>query len=305
MLAIFSSSLSLLRSDASDASGAAAGQRVGKDARGRPLAWCIVMSDSRPLNESGVEYWQVTARINRNYASLHGYGFVYAQVGVDFALNGSSDARTAPACVHPERGARVAAWCKVPAVAHALLHGIDGRACESVMYIDTDAIVTNRSMSIDGYLDRARAIGDEALVEPAPWSLLFSSNWWFQSDSLCSGLFWVRNTPDACGILRRWWDAAFDSHNLQHPWEQAPIAAAYHYPRAFGTRLRVMPTARNWHARAADGQLKPALPTEPQDPFTIHGLKASYGDAPVLAKALRASELEAGAAVAARARGGG
>ena len=91
-----------------------------------PLSWCVLMADSRPYATSRpLQDWQQVARVNEHYASIHGSGFAYSQVGAGVSWDGKP--KDAPACVHPDRGSRSAAWCKIPAIARVLLHGIGGR----------------------------------------------------------------------------------------------------------------------------------------------------------------------------------
>ena len=117
--------------------------------------WCIVMSDTRALSteKDPRSVWSLTAHINHAYASLHGYGFAFYQVD--------------GACAHLQQGARDASWCKVVALAHALLHGVQNRRCDRILYLDTDAHVTNETLSVDQYLERARLRGDDALASGA------------------------------------------------------------------------------------------------------------------------------------------
>ena len=183
--------------------------------------WCIVMSDTRALSteKDPRSVWSLTARINHAYASLHGYGFAFYQVD--------------GACAHLQQGARDASWCKVVALAHALLHGVQNRRCDRILYLDTDAHVTNETLSVDQYLERARLRGDDALATGADraddsWLLLFSSNFWFEPDSINAGVFIVRAgvaTMQSCGLLRRWWDARFDAQS--HLAEQEPMESMY------------------------------------------------------------------------------
>ena len=132
-----------------------------------PFQWCVVMSDTR-RTDAKTEFWQLTAAINRLYAASHGYGFLRAKLQHNAT---SSPSKLATACSHAVHGPRAAPWCKIPVVAHAALHGVLGRRCSSIMYLDSDAYVSDPSLSIDAYLGRARRLGDEAVApgsgEPA------------------------------------------------------------------------------------------------------------------------------------------
>ena len=54
------------------------------------------------------------------------------------------------------------------------------------------------------------------------------SNAPYVTDGLCTGVFWLRNTPQACGILRNWWDADWPNLNFAHPFEQDAMSRAVH-----------------------------------------------------------------------------
>lgn len=253
-------------------------QTAARDSAAWDWPWCIAMSDNRPPSGSVAQPWQLTAAINALYARRHGYGFVYGQ------LSGK--------CLNGAR-ARVHAWCKIPVVAHVLLHGVQGTPCAGVLYLDTDARdrlrtsththararatphrhtgthhtparaqahVANQALSIDAWLARARARGDEALL-PQPgaaeegrgaWQLLFASNFWFEPDGLNTGVWLARGglargqmgaqggqppraesqPPGACGILRAWWEARFPTLDKRTPWEQGAMTSMHTYSRS-------------------------------------------------------------------------
>ena len=102
------------------------------------------------------------------------------------------------------------------------------RSCANLLYLDSDAFLTNLSSSVDAYLEAKRVAGDEAVALDEGWQLLFSSNAPFVADGLCTGVFWLRNTREACGILRNWWDADWRNFNLAHPFEQDAMSRAVH-----------------------------------------------------------------------------
>ena len=176
-----------------------------------PWPWCVLTFDNRPAHIRFVySYWTRAARINQFYAQLHSYGYRHSQL-------------TDSKCSHATQGVRAPAWCKLPAIAHALLDGIDGRACTRLFYVDSDAIVAEPSLTLDMYLARARASGDEALLEASPpaWEILFASNYWFSS-GLNSGVMWVNGSSAACGILRAWWDVRRCQHASNREWGEPP-----------------------------------------------------------------------------------
>ena len=226
--------------------------------------WCVVMSDNRPPSDlPSADSCTAFA-----YARHHGYGFVYTRwVGGSANPHSAKQTSARPAgdrptarprasggvlplgntgCIHPRRGALSPYWCKIPAVAHAMLHGVEHRPCERLVYLDTDVRIINRSLSLDAYFDRARRLRDEALQDDM-WHLLFTSNAPHVHSGLCTGLFFVRNGPTACGILRNWFDADWPDKPLPWSFEQGAMAEGVHaYHRAYGDAVRLMPTSTTW-----------------------------------------------------------
>jgi hypothetical protein len=215
--------------------------------------WCLVMSDDRrpeKLPASGAHRVCSAAA----YARSHGYGFQYALWSAapnrsDAAANAASASASAPrrGCVHDRRGALSPMWCKIPAIAHAMIRGIGGRRCNRLLYLDSDVAILNSSMSLDEYMEFGKRAGDEALQEGlADWQLLFTSNAPHRDAGLCTGLFFVRNDDLACGILRNWWDADWPDEP-RWSWEQGAMAEGVHaYHRAYGEAVRLMPTSVTW-----------------------------------------------------------
>ena len=118
-----------------------------------PLRWCLVMSDTRAAQ--GLDhYWQLTTAINRHYARAHGYGFLLAKLG--WENHSGASPKLMSACAHARHGQRASPWCKIPVVAHVARHGVLGRRCLNLMYLDSDAYVANLSTSIDHFLVHAR-----------------------------------------------------------------------------------------------------------------------------------------------------
>lgn len=233
-----------------------AGGTSGAAAAMPAFRWCLVMSDTRAADELH-EYWQLTAAINRHYAISHGYGFFRARL----RWNGTSaeSPKLASACTHGMHGPRASPWCKIPVMAYVALHGVLGRRCSRLMYLDSDAYIANLSMSVDGFLARSRRMGDEAVAANGgrPWHLLFSSNAPFQPDGLCTAVFWMRNSGEACGLLRRWWDSPWPNLSHAHPFEQRPMSVLHRFHRAFGERVRLMPTATFFRTRQAGWPINP------------------------------------------------
>lgn len=99
----------------------------------------------------------------------------------------------------------------------------------------------------------------------------------------------VHNTPDACGILRRWWDAdgwKQDSHT--HPFEQRVFNLWHRHLRPFGERVRLLPTAAFFRT-----------PDWPWDPF-VHHMTAQNRSGPAILRALERNAAHAAAAAARR-----
>lgn len=242
---------------------------VGDDA----LPWCIAMSESRPDNATSA-FWSAAADINRAFAAAHGYGFYRAHL--------PSGARE-PSCVHPAHGVRAAAWCKLAVVLRLLLLGVRGRPCAHVMYLDSDAFFLNVSMNIDEYLSRARDVGDEA-VQDDRWQLMLASDAPHHPAGPCTGVFWVKNTPDGCGLVRSWWDwpvPAERARTLKKPWDQGAAVSFYVASRPFGDRVRVLFTGQFFHFALHRGA--------PADPFVVHVMTRRAHEAPVgLATLMRA-----------------
>lgn len=271
------------------------GEGVVASARTTDARWCVVTSEGRSENGPVVRNYRLSiAAANHDYAQRHSYLFRYAQL---------SENR----CPHPRLGRRVAAWCKILVVADVLLNGIDGQRCHSILYLDSDALLSNISLSIDGWLERARERRDEALLLDNHWRLLLSSNYWFDPDEANTGVFLLRARGqaglEACGILRRWWDGRWPTFNMNRPWEQVPMAKmlSFVHPSApapsaatvadgaitgaktpWGTRVRLMPTARFYRRR--DPQWRPPHPgswtaiasgtTYSEDDFIHHGVRS-------------------------------
>lgn len=247
-------------------------------------------------------YWTMTARINHAYAALHGYGFAYYEI--QSAPANGTPAKMEP-CPHTSWGSRAASWCKVPAVAMALLDGVEGRPCGGILLLDSDAHVDNISLSIDAYLARAKFRGDDALTDEredtsdgtlAQWLLLFASDFWFAPSQPNCGVWLARGGADSaqsCGLLRRWWDSHWPS--FAHGAEQTPLQHTYSrvfeiggaWHDVWGGRVRLLPTARFfrrddpqwWHnvSGSWDRLLARApemAPLYSEDDFIHHGVRA-------------------------------
>ena len=233
------------------------------------LPWCIVESEDRPRaddRKGTSSYWQAAADRNERYARCHGYGFAYVE---------HTGGQHGKGCSHSVRGNLSPYWCKIPAVAHVLQHGINGRRCNRVVFLDSDVQIVNYSMSLDAYLEHGRSLGDEALIDD-DWSLLFTSNAPHVNAGLCTGIFFARSKSDSCGILRNWWDANWPDKS-RWSWEQGAMADGVHlYNRAYGARVRVLPTSHTWRAEDIP-KLKAFTPPDRRDPLFYHRCSPTTG----------------------------
>ena len=245
------------------------GQKSANERVPSELAWCIVESEDRPRapgRKGNTSYWRAAADRNERYARCHGYGFAYVE---------HTGGRHGKGCSHSVRGYLSPYWCKIPAVAHVLQKGINGRRCNRVVFLDSDVHIVNYSMSLDEYLESRRSLGDEALIDD-DWSLLFTSNAPHVNAGLCTGIFFARSKSDSCGILRNWWDADWPDKS-RWSWEQGAMAAGVHlYNRAYGARVRVLPTSHTWRAEDIP-KLKASTPPVRRDPLFHHRCSQKTG----------------------------
>jgi hypothetical protein len=179
--------------------------------------WCVVMSDNR--RPEGVGYWALAAQINARYASQHGYGFVY----VVFPEG----------CSH-----RHPAWCKLLALERTMSRGIAGRRCASLLYVDSDCYLGNRS--IESTLEHASAADRDDGGKPAWQVLILDGRPLYQT--VITALIFVRNTQRACGVLRTYWEShpLLSPYHWLHPWEQFAINSLAS-ARAHGSEVRIQP----------------------------------------------------------------
>ena len=233
------------------------------------LPWCIVESEDRPrtpARNGRSNYWQAAADRNERYARCHGYGFAYVE---------HTGGHHGKGCSHSVRGYLSPYWCKIPAVAHVIQNGINGRRCNRVVFLDSDVQIVNYSMSLDEYLEHGRLLGDEALIDD-DWSLLFTSNAPHVNAGLCTGIFFARSKSDSCGILRNWWDANWPDKS-RWSWEQGAMADGVHlHNRAYGARVRVLPTSHTWRAEDIP-KLKKSTPPFRRDPLFYHRCSQTTG----------------------------
>ena len=129
-------------------------------------------------------------------------------------------------------------------------------------------------MSLDEYLEHGRSLGDEALIDD-DWSLLFTSNAHVNA-GLCTVNFFTCSKSDSCGILRNWWGADWPDKS-RWSWEQGAMADGVHlYNRAYGARVRVLPTSHTWRAEDIP-KLKKSTPPFRRDPLFYHRCSKRQG----------------------------
>jgi len=272
---------------------------------GRLLDWCIVMSDTRAFVADGLralardgDAYSAVLTINSAFAERHGHGFAH----FEWPTSGGDPHRT-PACRHPSEGGRVAAWCKVLAVAYIALHGVGGQLCSHILHMDSDAYFVNNLLSLPTYFSQKLLDRDAALLAEGRkrsvgrnWSVLLSNDH-PNADPLdgdgCSGVFFVRAGKESCAILRGWWNAHYPSTNLRHPWEQPAINRLMHSLAAHRDEplSHVLPTAAYFAHHRAYAEKRLRLPwlqgSMLWDGSIVHGRLGSKGVAKYLQQAAK------------------
>ena len=95
------------------------------------------------------------------------------------------------------------------------------------------------------------------------------------------GIFWVRNSIMACGILRNWWDANWPDQ-ARFSFDQAAMADGVHaYNRAYGAAVRVAPSSVTWWREDIPKLAKESVPLDlraPKDPLFRHRCRRDQRD---------------------------
>lgn len=90
---------------------------------------------------------------------------------------------------------------------------------EWVVYLDSDAFFADLDVSI---LDLfAKCIPWEVLNSDR--TMFFGNNAPFNYDKVCSGVFFIKNTPAARTLLTYWWNKDSPHTNMAHPYEQEAL----------------------------------------------------------------------------------
>jgi hypothetical protein len=178
----------------------------------------IVMHDSRSPCKRPVDYHQLAAKINAEYAFRHGYRFLYLQRACPQEYWLTSDKDCTP-CSHERHGPRAAPWCKLLGINHSMHHVHP--TPEYVVYMDTDAVFFNQSLGVDWIYSLSKGNHTAlTLFYNHPWRLFTSRG----NEQGCTGIMFWRNTPDARQLLQDWWDfPVTPKYNRQHEYEQKAL----------------------------------------------------------------------------------
>lgn len=183
---------------------------------------CNATAIEAAMEQCGIN--QMTADINRRYACIHGYDYLYLQPKLP--TEGSPTERSS--VLHRRHGLRSPAWARIPVIYRALMLGYS-----TVLYLDTDAFVYNLSMAIPQIMDTISGEGvpwsnlvksdkefvpngTYPLVPPSNASILVSQDWnpaLFRifGNQANTGVLIVRNTEASKEIMRIWWDSNVDN----------------------------------------------------------------------------------------------
>lgn len=135
-----------------------------------PSDQCVVMFDNRPApppnGTAGLDnlpYLSLSIAANSLYARRHNYRFMF----YNFSQGG---------CRHPKLEGQwrdlPMTWCKLVVLEDAFFHGGQGSLCQSVLLLDSDAIVSNVTQRIEDFVaahgrEKTVLLGhlDEALMK--------------------------------------------------------------------------------------------------------------------------------------------
>lgn len=211
--------------------------------RGKGRSRCLLLSiDNRPLNQDvhSNHYPTVTALLNREYASFHGYDYlqlvnevddleksVHAKYTKYDAIPPTDNAKDAATAFHVGlHQFRAASWAKLPPLWDITRKF--GSQYDLIFYIDSDAVISPfyRNQSLDDLLDKWQdrfkttppLKGQRDLTNA---TFMFFNNFPWRDDMPCAGTFIFRPTPHAEAILRQWWDfSGIPDRNFKHFHEQ-------------------------------------------------------------------------------------
>ena len=154
----------------------------------------LVMADNRALSASERSDVSLAAYLHFQYTRLHAnMGFRFVQHHLDRPTDSAQ--RDRAACYNAALGQhRAASWCKLQAVYHLLR---TEAAYDWLLYLDSDAVVSNVFLPVDGYLalvdaQRGRGGGGEC---GAPW----------YSALLNGGMWLAKRNALGAELLSTWW----------------------------------------------------------------------------------------------------
>ena len=158
----------------------------------------VLMTDNRaliPESEGAIiPFYQKTLAINAQYARKNGYQFRWYQTPCQ-----------SNSCLFddPHRP-RAPAWARVLAIHEIFQEYRHKRRTVAVMYLDSDAIVSDHSMRVGPMTAALGAWEDEI------------------QGSMCTGAFIVRNNPVGRAIMHDWWNSSWNlRYDLTRQWDQA------------------------------------------------------------------------------------
>ena len=169
----------------------------------------------------------IQARLRRNYRRAR------RLLGASRAEDtGPGTTKTAAYCRHPEFGERSAPWGKLPAIEVGLAAGYS-----RVVYIDSDAVFTDLSCSIDDFL--ARSTSTAGPLPTADLVVMYSVP--FVQEEANSGFMIWQNRPSARQLLSQWWHTDAGGYHRHHDYEQAPLKHTLLPNAATRARIAVVP----------------------------------------------------------------
>lgn len=168
------------------------------------------MSDNRNVSTSidDCEYNTLTAVINLIYAKRHGYDFRYYVPKLN-SQNVLFNNRSVSGKL------RHAAWTKLLTTIKILEEQSD---YDGMVYIDSDCIVSNQSLTIDNYLRRVRNINGKFLNMNT--LLYFLNDIPYDYMLPCSGFYILKNDKSLIKLFKDWFAC---EHDVKTSYEQKSL----------------------------------------------------------------------------------
>lgn len=179
----------------------------------------IMMADSRPLSD---DYNTYTALLNKRYADLNGYDFLYII--------------TMGKTRHPS-------WYKIKALNHCRSLGYD-----TVIYIDSDCFFVNL-MRYDQYFSKEVNIKGEKVDMTKAFIFLNDKPWSYNLP--CAGFIIMNNNDIAFSFLEGWYNTGkyYRASLWNHSWEQGTLQHRMDY---WWEDIEIVD---DWQFREKEGQL--------------------------------------------------